>query len=370
LDTQEFYEGILKAIPAQLWDLYIQSNYPPDLLFNLFVQKIVMHLSDGTCSDSNHTTACEFVFQNYVGFDAQVDLFQAFGDYLMWLGMTTELQKPKTVPFDRPQNINVRYVGAPGTDKNSAEVVAPPGGSSTSDAGASKNYGLCFAPRLNSSLVGEDSRCGHIAKPGDKTSVDSRIGATGAAKVSLKITPELIGLLKRIAHTVASNPDPDPLFNMEQEKELELALNHFDSFDESKPTPVSITVYLRHTEGVIYYLGELARRSLSDDYGEGTRDIFVKRAVGYGEYPINEPCEHPSFQCAYIFRLQKGSESLPGDFLSVNYNGAWYSISGTYDRDKPDLSSLSLDFVKQLIAINSSAKSLPQSSVLSVVGAQ
>ena len=46
LDTQEFYDGILKAIPGQLWDLYIQANYPADLLFNLFVMKAVMHRED------------------------------------------------------------------------------------------------------------------------------------------------------------------------------------------------------------------------------------------------------------------------------------------------------------------------------------
>src|SRR5580698_10300206 len=134
LDTQEFYDGILKAIPGQLWDLYLQANYPPDLLFNLFVMKVVMHRNTfgKECPQNDHTSQCEFVFYNYVGNDFQIDTFQALGDYLMWLGMATELKKPRTVPFKNPHNVNIRYVGTPGTqDQDTAEVVASPGGSST-----------------------------------------------------------------------------------------------------------------------------------------------------------------------------------------------------------------------------------------------
>ena len=169
LDTQEFYDGILKAIPAQLWDLYIQANYPPDLLFNLFVQKVVMQREDpkgqpDRCEKTDHTQNCEFIFENYPGSDIQINLFQALGDYLLWLGMTTELQKPRTVPFERGQSINVRFVGAPGPDKKgkppTAEVVGPPGGSSASDGGAApKTYKLCFTPRVHAELV-SGSLCG------------------------------------------------------------------------------------------------------------------------------------------------------------------------------------------------------------------
>ena len=85
------------------------------------------------CEKTDHTQNCEFIFENYPGSDIQINLFQALGDYLLWLGMTTELQKPRTVPFERGQSINVRFVGAPGPDKKgkppTAEVVGPPGGS-------------------------------------------------------------------------------------------------------------------------------------------------------------------------------------------------------------------------------------------------
>jgi len=426
LDTQEFYQGILKAIPAQLWDLYIQANYPPDLLFNLFVQKVVMRKK--ACPVTDHTRNCEFVFENYVGDDLEIDLFQALGDYLLWLGMTTELQKPRTVPFDHPHNINVRYVGAPGPAKKgtppTAEVVAPPGGSSASDATtASKTYKLCFTPYIKpqQELVCPKSLCGAVQNQSDATagstaakdqseitagrsghmaakdksdlcapvpnkkratagaesdSTDdaqetsdddaSRINPEGTATVVVFAYQGFIEELKGVVRRDVPTENGDDETRSAKLGMLEHTLSAFDS------QWVTITIYMRHTEGMIYYLGELARRSLSNLYGVERRDFFVKRGRGHELYPINLNCnvEMRSKQCSYIFRLREGLEPAAADVLSVSYEGKWYSISGTYDPDQPDLSSTSLEFLKQLIAVNSSAKSLPQSSVISVVGGQ
>lgn len=428
LDTQEFYQGILKAIPAQLWDLYIQANYPPDLLFNLFVQKVVMRKK--ACPVTDHTRNCEFVFENYVGDDLEIDLFQALGDYLLWLGMTTELQRPRTVPFDHPQNINIRYVGSPGPSKKgtpptTAEVVAPPGGSSASDATAgSKTYNLCFTPytKPQQELVCRKSLCGAAQNQSDATaghtaakdqselaagrsghvatkhesdlcapvpnrnkratatpeldSADetedsrdddaSRINSEGTATVVVRAYQGFIEELKGVVRHDIPTENGDDETRSAKLKMIEDNLSAFDS------QWVTITIYMRHTEGMIYYLGELARRSLSDLYGVDRRDFFVKRGRGHELYPIEVNCnvEIRSKKCSYIFRLREGLEPAAGDVLSVSYEGKWYSISGAYDPDQPDLSSTSLEFLKQLIAINSSAKSLPQSSVISLVGGQ
>jgi len=42
LETNEFFAGILQPISAQLIDLYVHGEFPHDLLFNLFIEKIVM----------------------------------------------------------------------------------------------------------------------------------------------------------------------------------------------------------------------------------------------------------------------------------------------------------------------------------------
>jgi hypothetical protein len=95
LDTQEFYNGILKPIPAQLWNLYTQQGYAQDLLVNLFVEKIVVRRYD--CDQSDHDRGCEIVLQNYVGDDIEIELFQLFSDYLLQLGLTTEQVKEESL---------------------------------------------------------------------------------------------------------------------------------------------------------------------------------------------------------------------------------------------------------------------------------
>jgi hypothetical protein len=101
LDTQEFYDGIMKPITGQMYDLYIQGDYPRDLLFNLFVSKVTMTLA--SCVDTAPSSPagtkhkrsvppadCEFVFHNTVGDEIELQLFQALADYLIALGLATE----------------------------------------------------------------------------------------------------------------------------------------------------------------------------------------------------------------------------------------------------------------------------------------
>lgn len=55
-----------------------------------------------------------------------------------------------------------------------------------------------------------------------------------------------------------------------------------------------------------------------------------------------------------------------GSALSVGYNGVQYSIPD--DREAHAKSMHVLSLVKHFIAINTSAKTLPQTNVISVVG--
>ncbi len=435
LDTQEFYQGILKAIPGQIWDLYLQANYPPDLLFNLFVQRIVIRHSTALgCPPDNHTPRCEFIFYNYVASNIEIDLFQQLADYLLWLGLTTEAPAAKTVPFDHPTNVNVRYVGAPGKpDSNNiptAEVVAPPGGAASGEASAApKAYKLCFAPRFHRELVAQSLCGGDAAKQqqlreqqsfeeqlrklqlrgqqlgdqlgerstnaqqlraqnlrakqlqivqsriqkmteqqlrqqlfdqlhegGADSSVDaakSTITSSGLATVSVKAHPNLVKKLIEIAM---------------RDDSREVA-SQIKAYFAGGRTDMEITVYMRNTEGMIYYLGEVVRRALKPDLEPAEkRYIFVKRGSPYDAYLWEKDCKQPSELCNYVFRLIEGDAPSPGDMVSIQYGGHWYSVVGSYDPKKPDLSTLTLEFVKQQIALNSSAKSLPQSSVITTVG--
>jgi hypothetical protein len=392
LDTKEFYSGILTAIPGKIWDLYIQANYPRDLLFNLFVEKVVMQRVDPGCPSNTHIEGCEFVFSNYVAENIQINLFQALSDYLLSLGLTTELTNDAaTVPFVNAQSINVRFVGDPATDNpREAQVLGAPGGPDSQGLTASTSYHLCFAPlTLRDTALVKSSLCGPKPKkpakkklgsypasgdpppgyppsggspgsyapggyppesyqpsgypPGGKQAT-GRIEKSGSATVALIASDEFVHRLGGIAETT------DQGIYHDLAKSLVLFRNK----------PVQITVYMRHTEGMIYYLGELVRRQAKDG-----RDIFVKLDDPYQPHDTAHICLGPTRHCAYIFRLNQGAAPEPGDVVSAFYDGRWFSLPpGSHD----DMSSLTFDFLKQQIALNSSAKSLPQSSVLTTVG--
>lgn len=363
LDTQEFYRGILTAIPGKIWDLYIQAGYPRDLLFNLFVEKVVMQRSND-CPEQHTVAQCEIVFSNYVGEDIEIDLFQALGDYLLALGMTTEKTTDSpSVPFVNPTSINVRFVGDPPEGKpNEAEVLGAPGGAGSDSLSASTSYVLCFAPLdgeyaklVQSSLCGkkvgskargstmQGSRMSGSYEP-DSGLPENRIRSSGSATVALKPSETFIARLRQIANAYG-RPD------------LADRLKPFRNNDT-----VKITVYLRHTEGMIHYLGELVRRQYSE---RAPREFFIKLDPPYATHDMRKTCHEADGECAYIFHLYQGTAPEPDDVVSAFYDGRWFSLP---PGSQFDMSSLTFDFLKQQIALNSSAKSLPQSSVLTTVG--
>lgn len=381
LDTKEFYSGILTAIPGQIWDLYIQANYPRDLLFNLFVEKVVMQR--GACPSNSHIENCEFVFSNYPAEDIQIDLFQALGDYLLALGLTTEATKDApTVPFVNPASINVRFVGnPPASDKlDEAQVLGAPGGAGSESLSVSTSYDLCFAPLTlrDTLLVDPGSLCGEKPKkpeskklggkppggypPGGRpprdyppgsyqpdsyqlsnNQPDKRIKKSGSATVALTTSDEFI---TRLIGLAIEDGYPN-------------VAERLKAFHRS---PVNITIYMRHTEGMIYYLGELVRRQFKDG-----REIFEKEDHAYVRHDMTRKCREASSVCTYIFHLHQGPAPGPEDILSVFYEGRWFSLPDSQS-EQLDRSSLTFDFLKQQLALNSSAKSLPQSSVITTVG--
>jgi len=367
LDTQEFYQGILKPIPGSIYDLYIQAGYPPVVLFNLFIQKVVVTRTDGDCKVDKHLRRCEHTFKNYVGDDLDFETFQVLAEYLIdALGLTTEATEPPKFDFRGPvRNINIRYIGAPDpNDAHRAQLAGPPGGAAAAPADTpSKQYGFCFAPKDDGEIgcVGGENAaqiCGnksdkpvkagaptqHLKCQGNPVSAaflsagKSDLHLTGTSKASAIISRALGDRFRKIA-TKYKTADYDPC-------------SARDLLCELSDTPVTLTFHVRSTASMIYYLGEVVRRQLSPEFGRPIRPIKVE--YGPGRY----------FD---LFVLHEGLPA-PDDFLSVVYEGSLYSVAGTHGAARHDLSSQVLSILREQIALNSSAKSLPQSSVISVVG--
>jgi hypothetical protein len=353
LDTQEFYQGILKPIPGQLYDLYSQANYPHDVLFNLFVQRVVM-IKEG-CDD--HLPACEYDFHNNPGNEIELKMFQALGDYLSDLRFSTEATPTaQNIPFNKPVNINLRLVGASPLGSSSASTSGSSAGStesSQSGGGESKKYGFCFSPRTKESknyvppeyvcTIPIQQKSGHHARRG---SAEKETMAKEAA--SIKTTGEATGVVtasKYFVERLEGIVPPD------QRK-------YFAGFEDQK---VSLSFYLRSVEGIFYYLGEVARREMAPENGESPRTVLINTGAS-----TREPCTLDTPQCWPIFVVRTDTVPAPGDFLSTFYDGRRFAVPSMDDGG--GYSSAVLDIVKQLLALNSSAKSLPQSSVVSVIG--
>lgn len=141
---------------------------------------------------------------------------------------------------------------------------------------------------------------------------------------------------------------------------------------------VSFTLkfYPRSTESAIYYLGEVARRWLHPDYDLEPRVIQIKFPRPGEAYSPAKPCPWgptvtQSYSCENLFYVRKVPDTYD-DSLAVSYGDIRYAIASsgglnTPPNAPPDASYSTLELVKQLFALNLSAKQLPATTVLSVI---
>lgn len=329
LDTQEFYEGLLTPIPGQLLDLYLQAGYPRDVMFNLVIERIIIKKTGPGCPLDVHTPNCELTIRNYPPQDVDLELFQGMLGYLISLGLTTE-------PIIEP----------PAKQKPAAS-----GASAQADAGPKlKPFTFCFAPRdarvykfFNRGVL-----CGHPA-------------------AGLLLKPSEIGRKSVISGVPIFQEFADRLYDETIKPRLgtDLGADGFRSILSFGGQKVSISFNTRSIEEILYYLGEVGRRSLHPETEREPRRVQVRVGPPQNQFP-DRPCpfEGPinGYVCKDLFVLEEDSATEGG--IAVKYEGTRYSIS-----PDPNIawSMPVLDIVKQLLAVNTSAKQLPASNLISVL---
>jgi hypothetical protein len=424
LDTQEFYQGILTPIPLQALDYYLQQGIPPELLFDLFVNRLeVTRLDDGTCR--------KFTFVNSVRDDLQFGQFQSFIDYLVGSGLSAErinsvtpygppISTPSAAPKSAEETARIldaySKVSAAGLDirqegqgdkaryrvqKKSSVFrlcFANPSGTPADWIGQPDSSMFCgqFNRRLQARVADQQEsapeciprRVARMAPRDDgaeaeRDDFDSRSQGVNDGNMSqfrgIRLSPEF---LKRIGHlqqelTEGRNTPPELLFPVAG----------------FRNALVSFKVYTRSTEGMLYYLGEITRRRLISEFGDTPlRSTQVKTSLRHGTLPQSE-CDdrenggswQPKTDLVYLSRRRAGG-SAPGRYycenifvldsedlrddavISVSYDGKLFGIPRDPNRHGRTLQVLEL--VKQLLALNTSARQLPQTGVISVIGAQ
>ncbi|HEY1504356.1 MAG TPA: hypothetical protein VGF92_08650 [Stellaceae bacterium] len=424
LDTQEFYEGILNPISLQIFDYYLEQGFPPEVLFDLFVSKVVVTWArnnapagtgtgpDANCAKSTSNAnnggldltaapvCIDVTYLNSVANDSDFDQFQAIVDLLFAEGLSTE-HVESVARYGAPLAAkNLQPTDGADNGRQAAELIqayaaASQAGLKVTKAGQdyqleknTTSYRFCFrdfgaVPR-DSLLV-----CGRSKRGDDENAASQKRGAAGgsapqtepgevnaggATGFNLTLTDQaqqtLIGRLQQA--TARISPKAIPL----------LANMRVTSFQ----------LQLRSTEGIIYYLGELTRRHLYPEPGKfpdesRPRLIKVPTQVPDGAMP-RVPCDgdnngrtrhteliYPndkadpggasrgaasSYFCDDIFVVDQGGDN--NAFITVGYDGSTYGLAQGADRSGRTYQVLEL--AKQILAVNTSAKQLPATSVV------
>jgi hypothetical protein len=389
LDTQEFYQGVMAPVSGQLFDFYIQQEYPREEILTLFVEKILISKQSPDCippGRKSHTLECELTFVNSANSDVDFDLFESLVEHLLNLGLTTE-------PVESPQ------AGAQKTASNCGDKSTGSGAGQQCPT-PSPVFRFCFSPRFSRARAevldkalcttaggAPTGRTGQSSgtttttttttkSPTDADGVSSQtttvtvkadtspeVGGQIAKKTtinSIRLSPSFIHNLIEVAET-ANRAFPSS--NSVEFRQFRTNLPHFAG------STIVFTFYTRSTEGILYYLGQVLRHQLATDriYRIKTEKSFVARE--FSERPCYVDEQDPDFEnrpfiCDNFFVLDTGSALEPSP-LSVTYDGERYAVPG--DRKQAGNTMHILSIVKQLLAVNTSAKSLPQTSALSVI---
>ncbi len=305
LDTQEFYQGILTPIPPMLVDYYLHAAYPKDLTVNLIFEKIGVKVIDSRCRPSSHLSSCERTFHNNPEQPENIALFQALASYLLDLQLSTE---------------PIRQGAAASTSGAEAKPQYP--------------YRICFSPRtrVKNDLVDPAALCGAtqsatMSKVGDETMLQP-------ITFSKELAADMLAIVDRLG----------------DHARYAESIRHFEGRE------VSITLQTRSTSGIFRYLGQLIR-SEQDGF---PISLFpprpTRRTIPCWIEPAGEAGCKPIFT---VNSIASGDAAL----TSISYAGAIYSVPASPDASlSPDV----LSFLKELLAMMTSAKTLPASTIFTI----
>jgi len=408
LDTQEFYQGILTPIPLSVIDFYIQEGFPPELLADLFILNIEVTRIDpgGNCQ--------RFTFTNSVDNDLQFGQFQAMVDYLIASGFiaervsrTTEYGPaiPAPTTDDAARAVDAyahaaqagldvkkdKKTGQYSLEKKSSELrtcFMYKGGPYPPWLAAKDKSIFCGNFKLANTGAGASGpECSPKMSRGERADATTGAGGVNYNSDNQGITANGQSEFRGIALAPAVL---DRIAALQREQ---MALSNYTipydylfPVNEFRGAHVSLKFHTRSTEGILYYLGEIVRRNLAPEHAS-SRIIQTKIGINYGTYPMRDcwgadpitevvPLANaPRYRadaglpvrCENLFVVNEGP-SFGGDVVSVSYNGVLYSIP--HSRETGGRSSQVTELVKQVLNLNTSAKQLPSTTVISVVGAQ
>jgi hypothetical protein len=352
LDTQDFYEGLLEPIQPSLVAYYLQSTAPKDLLVNLMFERAVVKVIDGGCNHS-HSTKCERDFRNNPDDLEDMALFQMLAFYLRSLQLSAEpiiAKKQPQVIKAGGTTINITS-GSGSTDPGSAADSANPGSKPATQ------YRLCFSPR-DPALAKEIEKAARCGNADDKTTDRKIAGTTELDGITFPAS-----LADPMRAAIKETDEIQKSHSIDPSKYINDQFEYNESIKSFSGRKVSITLTLRSTAAIFNYLGQLVHAAQ-----DGPEITLYAPRFKPGPPNLYFPCWLPmaqSVKCKSIFSVV--ADTTPPPLVTVTYAGSVYSVPGDPNVSySPDV----LTLLKQLIALNLSAKSLPTTAILSLTPTQ
>src|SRR5262249_43172659 len=123
------------------------------------------------------------------------------------------------------------------------------------------------------------------------------------------------------------------------------------------------------------YVGEVVRRQLYPDIDREPREVKIKVGPPFNRFPLRpcsiDPEPRYDWHCQNIFALDVNVGLAASTAFSVNYEGWQYSVpgdpaAGSSYVTRAGASYTVLSILRQLVILNTNAKSLPATNVLSI----
>lgn len=381
LDTQEFYQGELKPLSGQEYRFFLDEGITPSVLFYLFVDTIQLTVVGTKPADT-------YTFHSYVLDDFDNDRYETVADYLLSLGLSIEqVHRQQSVGpvVSAAQLSNLRDIAQltnaglhitpvrPGRQNEGIDAMAAPSGKTAHNPAAAKvpthyqiekdltTYRPCFTPPANATAqIDPPLRCGSqdpedFATPGEASGSLER----NAGGITLPGLQDRLDLVAK--NFLAVNPTANPA-----------------QVNAARRLPAGakfqVRLFMRSPEAILHFLGSIVARELYPPPGVKPGVVRVKVGAPYVPYPADKLCEvtpepysHQDidgYHCDNLFVLLLGQTA--GAPLSVEYDGKDYAVPA--DDSINGRTTRLLDIIKQIMALHTSAKELPASNVLNIIG--
>jgi len=347
LDTKEFYEGILSPIPLTSIDYYMEQGFPKALLLTLLISRIDIATRGGLRQ----------VFYN----DYYRDNFRRFESVItaiVDLGLSSEVAT------------NIENIGPPltGNEISRLRALAP-----LAEGAELKR----FTPASDPSITPEERAA--LARQGvteyyrlQRTSEQSRFCIDRNSQNLQAASKILVALGVLAPGDVILGPPRAPQAAAEEaaaqacgasarvradvaerlgyaEPRNRFAAAVRTASGERATVSFDVRLTIRSVEGIIYYLGELARGELDIGVGQTLAPPEIDTGLGIDR----------------LFEVRQGCLATTGRIVAL-YDGVRYCIA--VDPSGADRSSEVMEVVLQLLALNTSAQTLPAPSVISILG--